>query len=101
METPRYAILELHFGKSPDNNDFQCWRVKSKTEVCVSTSTLELTTSCINDVEIGGSLDDRLTSQSIKGKSFPDFEMLDAKNASALSKIISVTSTRKRVSVQE
>ena len=26
METPRYAVSELHFGKLPDPDDFQCWR---------------------------------------------------------------------------
>ena len=48
---------------------FQCWRVNFKTEVCVSTSSLELTMSWINDVEMAGSRDDPMTSQSIKGES--------------------------------
>ena len=42
-----------------------------------------------------------MTSQSIKGECFLDIEMLDARNASALRKIISSTSFRKRVSVEE
>ena len=29
------CISELHFGKVPDPDDFQCWRVNFKTEVCV------------------------------------------------------------------
>ena len=62
METPRYAISEMSFGKFPDPDDFQCWRVSFQTEVCVSTSTPELTTSWINEVE--------MTSQSIEGGSF-------------------------------
>ena len=45
METPRYAVSELHFGRFWDVDDFQCWRVNFKAEVCVSTSTLELTMS--------------------------------------------------------
>ena len=52
-------------------------------------------------MEMAGSTDDLLTSQSIKGESFLDFEMLDAKIASALRKIISSTSSRRRVSVEE
>ena len=36
METPRYGFLELHFGKFPDPNNFQCWTVDFKTEVRVS-----------------------------------------------------------------
>ena len=87
METPRYAISELHFGKFPDLDDFQCWRANFKTEVCASKS------SWINE--------DLITSQSILGESFPDFEMLDARIASALRKIISATSFRRRASVEE
>ena len=41
-----------------------------------------------------------MTSQSTQGKDFPDFEMLDAKIASALRKIISNSNSR-RVSVEE
>ena len=50
METPRYAFSELHFGKFPEQDDFQCWRVSFKTEVCVGASTPELTMSWINEV---------------------------------------------------
>ena len=52
-------------------------------------------------MEMARSIDDLLTSQSIEGKSFPDFEMLDARIASALRKIIFNTSFRRRVSVEE
>ena len=62
METPRYAISELHFGKCPHSDDFQCRRVDFKTDVCVSTSTPELTMSWINEVEMAGSIDDLMTS---------------------------------------
>ena len=37
----------------------------------------------------------------LQGEYFPDFEMLDARTASALRKIISITSFRRRVSVEE
>ena len=53
---PRYAISELHFGKFPEQDYFQCWRVSFKTEVCAS---------WINEVEMAGSTDDLLMSQSI------------------------------------
>ena len=42
-----------------------------------------------------------MTLQSIEGDSFPDFEMLDARIASAQSKIICQTSFNRRVSVEE
>ena len=63
METPRYAISELHIGKFPDPDDFQCWRVNFETEVYVSTSTPELTMSWINEEEMAGCIDDLVTSQ--------------------------------------
>ena len=70
IETPRYAISALHFGEFPDPDDFQCWRVTFKTELCVSTSFLQLTVAWINEVKLAGSIDDLLTSQSIEGDSF-------------------------------
>ena len=51
---------------------------------------------------IATSVDDPMTSQSIEGRrDFNDFEMLDAKMASALKKIISSVHFRRRVSVDE
>ena len=101
MVTPRYSISELHIGKFPDPDDFQCWRINFKTEVCVSTSTPQLTVSWINEVEIATSIQDLMTSQSISGEFFPDSEMLDGRITSALRKIISSTSFKRRVSVEE
>ena len=95
------GMLELNFGKFPNPDDFQCWRVNIKTEVCVSTFISELTMSWINEVEMAKSFDDLVTSQSIEVKYFPDFEMLDARIASALRRIISSTFFRRRVSVEE
>ena len=77
------------------------WRVSFKTVVCVSISTPELTMSWTNDVEMDGSFDHPMNSQSIKGMSYPDFEMLDARIASSFRKIISSTSFRRSVSVEE
>ena len=51
----------------------------------------------IKEVEV----DDLLTSQSIEGRFFPVFEMLDAKIASALKRIISSQHFRRRVGVEE
>ena len=58
--------------------------------------------SWIKEVEIAKSIDDLLTSQVIVGRNdFADFEMLDAKMASALKKIISDPRFRRRVTVEE
>ena len=46
-------------------------------------------------------IDDLMTSQSTQGKDIPDFEMLDAKIASTLRKIISNSNFNRRVSVEE
>ena len=39
------CVMELHFGKFPDSNDFQCWRVNFKTQVCANTPFHQLTMS--------------------------------------------------------
>ena len=84
---------KLHFGKFPHPDDVQCWRVNFKTEECVSTPFPQLTMSWIAEVEMARSIDDLITSQSIEGRiDFPDFEMLHARIASALRKIIFNTS---------
>ena len=89
MEPRRYAISELHFGKFPDPDDVQCWRVNFKAEERVSTPFPQLTTSWIAEVEMARSIDDLTTSQSIEGRrDFPDFVMRDPRIASALRKII-------------
>ena len=76
--------------------------VNFKSEVCESTSTPQLTMSWINEVEMTRSMDHLMTSQSIEGqRDFPDFEMLDARIASALRRIISNTSFRRRGSVEK
>ena len=51
--------------------------------------------------EIANSIDDLLTSQSIEGRDFPDFEMLDAKVACVLRKILANSNFRRGVSVAE
>ena len=73
-----------------------------KTEVCVTTPFLQLSMSWINEVEMARSMNNLMTSQSIEGRrAFPDFEMLDARIASPLRKIIFNTSFICRVSVEE
>ena len=47
------------------------------------------------------SVDELKSSRSVAGKNFPDFEMLDAKIASALNKIIQNSQFKKKVSLEE
>ena len=55
----------------------------------------------IKEVEMVESMDDLKTSQSIGGHRFSNFEMHDAKIASALKKIITNPCFKSRVSLQE
>ena len=57
--------------------------------------------SWINEVEMARSIGDLIASQSIEGKSFHVSEMLDARIASALRKIIFNNSFKRRVSVEK
>ena len=55
----------------------------------------------IKEVEMVESVDDLKSSRSIKGTRGPDFELLDARIASALNKIIQNTRVKKKVSLEE
>ena len=55
----------------------------------------------IKDVEKVESMDDLKTSRSIREHQFPNFEVLDAKIASALKKIIANPYIKKKVSLEE
>ena len=55
----------------------------------------------IKEVELVDSVDDLKSSRSIKGTHGPDFELLDARIASALNKIIQNTRFKKKVSLEE
>ena len=89
MENPSYSISELHLRKFPDSVNFQYWKVNFNTEVCASSPCPTDTMSWIKEVEKANPIDDLVTSQSIEGNIFPEFEILDVKLASALRKIIS------------
>ena len=55
----------------------------------------------IKEVEMLDSMDELESSRSVCGKNFPNFEMLDAKIASALNKIIQNSRFKKKVSLEE
>ena len=52
-------------------------------------------------MEMVDSLDELKSSRSIKGKGFPNFELLDAMIASDLNKIIQNSQFKKKVSLEE
>ena len=55
----------------------------------------------IKDVEMVDSLDELISSRSVSGKNFSNVEMLDAKIASALNKIIQNSQFKRKVSLEE
>ena len=55
----------------------------------------------INEVEMVVSVDDLKSSRSVRGTQGPDFEVLDARIASALNRIIHNTLFRRKVSLEE
>ena len=55
----------------------------------------------IKDLETVDSLEEVKSSRSTAGKNFPNFEMLDARIASALNKIIQNSNFKKKVSLEE
>ena len=55
----------------------------------------------INEVEMVDSVDDLKSSSSIRGISMPNFEVLDARTASALNKIIHNSHFKRRISLEE
>ena len=55
----------------------------------------------IKEVEMVDSLEELQSSRSVAGKNFPNVEMLDARIASALNKIIQNSHFKKKVSLEE
>ena len=55
----------------------------------------------LKEVEMVDSLDELKFSRSIAGEEFPNFELLDARIASALNKIIPNSHFKKKVSLEE
>ena len=79
---------DLHFDKFPTPATFACWKIRFKTEVCTCSQFPTEAMQWIKEVELVDSVDELKTSSSIRGISMPNFEVLDARIASALNKII-------------
>ena len=101
MKIPRNQISEKDFDKLPDTLGSQFRKTNLKTEVCSCSGSLSVAMLWIKEVEVAKSVDDLMTSQSIGGNAFPNSDMLDAKIASALRRIISNQYSRKRIHVEE
>ena len=84
----RLQISDLHFNKFPTPATFACWKIRFKTEVCTCSQFPTEAVQWVKEVEMVDSVDDLKSSSSIRGISMPNFEVLDARIASALNKII-------------
>ena len=81
-------ISDLHFDKFPTPATFACWKIRFKTEVCTCSQFPTEAMQWIKEVELVDSVDKLRSSSSTRGISMPNFEVLDARIASALNKII-------------
>ena len=82
----RLHISDLHFHKFPTPATFACWKIRFKTEVCTCSQFAAEAMQWIKEVEMVDSVDELRSSSSIRGISMPNFEVLDARIASALNK---------------
>ena len=97
----RLQISDLHFDKFRTSATFACWKIRFKTEVCTCSQFPTEAMQWIKEVELFDSVDELRSSSSTRGISMPDFEVLDAKNASALNKIIHNSQFKRRISLEE
>ena len=91
----------LHSDKFTTPATFACWKIISKTEVCTCSQFPTEAMQWIKEVELVDSVDELRSSSSIRGISMPNFEVLDARIASALNKIIHNSHFKRRVSLEE
>ena len=97
----RLQILDLHFDKFPTPATFACWKIRFKTEVCTCSQFPTEAMQWIKEVELVDSVDELRSSSSTRGISMPNFEVLDARIASALNKIIHNSQFKRRISLEE
>ena len=79
----RHQISKLQFDEVPNPQSFSVWKSQFKTQVTTCSDFQSDATLWIKEVEMVDSLDELKSSRSFYGKDFPNFEMPDAKIASA------------------
>ena len=97
----RLQISDLHFDKFTTPATFACWKIRFKTEVCTCSQFPTEAMQWIKEVELVDSVDELKSSSSTRGISMPNFEVLDARIASALNKIIHNSQFKRRISLEE
>ena len=97
----RLQISDLHFDKFPTPATFACWKIRFKTEVCTCSQFRTETMQWIKEVECVDSVDELRSSSSTRGISMPNFEVIYARIASALNKIIHNSHFKRRISLED
>ena len=97
----RQQILEMQFDKFPNPESFLVWKIRFKTQVTTCSDVSSDAMLWIKEVGMVDSFDELNSSRSVYGKDFPNFEMLDARIASALNEIIQNSQFKKKVSLEE
>ena len=97
----RLQISDLFFDKFPTPATFACWKIRFKTEVCICSQFPTEAMQWIKEVELVDSVVELRSSSSTRVISMPNFEILDARIASALNKIIHNSHFKRRISLEE
>ena len=97
----RQQISDLHFDKFPTPATFACRKIRFKIEVCTCSQFLTEAMQWIKEVEMVDSVDDLKSSSSTRGIPIPKFEVLDARIASALNKIIHNSHFKRKISLED
>ena len=97
----RLQISDLHFDNFPTPATFSCWKIRFKTEVCTCSQFPTEAMQWIKEVELVDSVDELRSSSYTRGISMPNFEVLDARIASALNRIIHNSHFKRRISLEE
>ena len=97
----RLQISDLHFDNFPTSATFACWKIRFKIEVCTCSQVPTEAMQWIKEVDLFDSVDELRSSSSIRGIPMPNFEVLDARIASALNKFIHNSQFKRRISLEE
>ena len=80
----RLQISDFHFDKFSTSATFASWWIRFKTDVCTCSQFLTEAMLWIKEVEVVDSVNDRKSSCSVRGIQISNFEVFDARIASAL-----------------
>ena len=97
----REQISELQFDQLPSPQSFLVWTIRFKNQATTCSDFPSQAMLWIKEVEMVDSSEELKSSRSVCGKDFQNFEMLDARIASALNKIIQNSQFKKKVSLEE